>query len=72
MEKDCLDESVMVMLLELTPKIWDSQVYKRYTDKYFGCQRRRVQYANDHSSEKDEKTNKDGENRKGKRGGGGD
>ena len=41
-EKDYLDEDILVILLELAPKIWDSQMYKCHDVAPFGPKSRRA------------------------------
>ena len=42
LEEDCLDKNILVMLLELAPKIWDIQIYKCHDIAPFGPKSRRV------------------------------
>ena len=67
-EKNCLDEDILVTLLELTPKIQNSQVYICYNVAPLGSKSLRVQYGENQRGKKDGKDERGRENGSGKRG----
>ena len=69
-EKDCLNEDVLVTLLELVLEIRDSQVYKRHDITPLGPRSGRTQYGEGLKGGEDGKDKRGRENRRGERGGG--
>ena len=69
-KKHCLNEDVLVILLELVAKTGDFQVYKYHDVAPLGCKSGRAQYEEGQKGGEDEKDKKDGENGKSERGGG--
>ena len=67
LEEDCLDEDVLLMLLELVPETQNPLVYKCYDIASFDLKNGRTQYGEGQKGEKDGKDKRGRENGKDER-----